>query len=183
MTLRYFFVIAEAARKVAEGGREMWRKGVEEPMLARGLTANQYLEAIAAPGPESQRLVDPMLMLLFHRFLESEIVGSVMEHLEAAPEEAGIQRPRQEAPPAISFLDLTGYTKMTEDAGDEAAADHAHALVDLVRRTSIHHGGRLVKMLGDGAMFHFADPLAAVRCGSSSSSALLRPAFRPPGSA
>lgn len=86
VTLRYFYVIAEAARKVAEGGREMWRKGVEEPMLARGLTASEYLEAIAAPGPESQRLVDPMLMVLFHRFLEAEIVASVMEHLEAALE-------------------------------------------------------------------------------------------------
>lgn len=77
----------------------------------------------------------------------------------------GIHRSQQASPPAISFLDLTGYTRMTEDAGDEAAADHAHVLVDLVRRTTVHHGGRLVKMLGDGAMFHFADPPAAVRCG------------------
>jgi adenylate cyclase len=54
---------------------------------------------------------------------------------------------------------------MTEDSGDEAAADHARSLVDLVRRASMEHAGQLVKMLGDGAMLHFVDASAAVRCG------------------
>jgi adenylate cyclase len=71
----------------------------------------------------------------------------------------------KEAPAAIAFLDLSGYTRMTEEAGDETAADQVRRLADLVRRTSIQLGGRLVKMLGDGAMLHFADPSAAVRWG------------------
>ena len=99
------------------------------------------------------------------RFLESAIVQEAMQIIERGLEEAGVHRPRQEEPPAIAFLDLSGYTRMTDEAGDEAAAEHARQLVDLVRRTSVQHGGRLVKMLGDGAMFHFSDPPAAVRCG------------------
>ena len=165
VAIRFFYVVAEAARKIAAGGREMWRKGVEEPLFSRGLSSQEFLEAIAAPGPESQRLVDPMMTLLFHRFIEAEIVQEVMLHLETALDDAGVHRKRQASPPAIAFLDLTGYTKLTEEAGDEAAADHARSLVDLVRKTAMQHGGRLVKMLGDGAMFHFTDPLAAIRCG------------------
>lgn len=165
VAIRYLYVLAEAARKVAEGGVEMWRTGVEEPLLARGLSLRDYLEAVAAPGAQSQLLVERLLILLLHRFLESAIVQEAMEIIERGLEEAGVRRPRQEAPPAIAFLDLSGYTRMTDEAGDEAAAEHARRLVDLVRRTSMQHGGRLVKMLGDGAMFHFSDPPAAVRCG------------------
>ena len=88
-----------------------------------------------------------------------------MEHLETALDQAGVQRRPEEAPAAIAFLDLSGCTRMTEEVGDETAADQVHRLADLVRRTSIQLGGRLVKMLGDGAMLHFADPSAAVRWG------------------
>ncbi len=62
------------------------------------------------------------------------------------------------APPAVSFLDLTGYTRLTEEQGDEAAADLAAALRALVRRSSLEHGGESVKWLGDGVMFYFQEP-------------------------
>ena len=61
-------------------------------------------------------------------------------------------------PPAVCFLDLTGYTRLTEERGDEAAADLAGTLAALVRRTSQEHGGQAVKWLGDGVMFLFPDP-------------------------
>ena len=39
---------------------------------------------------------------------------------EAALERAGLARRRPVQPPAIAFLDLTGYTKLTEERGDQA---------------------------------------------------------------
>ena len=71
---------------------------------------------------------------------------------------------RDATEPAISFLDLTGYTDLTERARDEAAAEHARTLLDLVRPLLTEHRGQLVKMLGGGAMLHFPDPGDAVRC-------------------
>jgi adenylate cyclase len=62
-------------------------------------------------------------------------------------------------------MDLSGYTRLTEDAGDAAAVHLASSLAELVGETSIRHGGRAVKLLGDGVMFHFPDPSNAVRCG------------------
>ena len=44
---------------------------------------------------------------------------------EAALDRAGLARRRPVRPPAIAFLDLTGYTKLTEERGDRAAADLA----------------------------------------------------------
>jgi adenylate cyclase len=60
------------------------------------------------------------------------------------------------------FSDLSGYTQLTEERGDAAAAEIATRLGELVRRSAHDHGGRPVKWLGDGVMVHFEDPGAAV---------------------
>jgi adenylate cyclase len=64
--------------------------------------------------------------------------------------------------PAICFLDVTGYTHLTQERGDAAAANLAEDLARLVQRTSVQHGGRPIKWLGDGVMFFFDDPGAGV---------------------
>ncbi len=55
----------------------------------------------------------------------------------------------------MCFLDITGYTRLTQELGDAAAADLATSLARLVERTSVRYGGRPVKWLGDGVMFFF----------------------------
>jgi len=62
----------------------------------------------------------------------------------------------------MCFLDITGYTRLTAERGDKAAAELADQLGRLVRRASVRQGGRAVKWLGDGVMFWFRDPGAAV---------------------
>ena len=52
--------------------------------------------------------------------------------------------------------------RLTAEHGDEAAAELAHNLARLVQRTSVQHGGRAVKWLGDGVMFYFRDPGSGV---------------------
>jgi adenylate cyclase len=84
-----------------------------------------------------------------------------VEHVEGALEGAGLYR-RLERPPAMCFLDLTGYTRLTEEQGDEAAAALAARLSDLVRRSAREHRGTPVKWLGDGVMFYFREPADAV---------------------
>jgi len=58
----------------------------------------------------------------------------------------------------MCFLDITGYTRLSQERGDAAAADLATSLARLVERTSVKHGGRPVKWLGDGVMFSFPRP-------------------------
>jgi adenylate cyclase len=62
----------------------------------------------------------------------------------------------------MCFLDLAGYTRLTEERGDQAAAELAGTLAVLVERSSRVHGGTPVKWLGDGVMLHFRDPAGAV---------------------
>ena len=73
---------------------------------------------------------------------------------------AGIHS-RLERPPAICFLDITGYTRFTQELGDAASAELAATLARLVQRSSVQHGGKPIKWLGDGVMFYFPTPAPA----------------------
>ena len=80
---------------------------------------------------------------------------------EATLAEAGVFT-RATSLPAMCFLDIAGYTRLTGEQGDIAAAQLAETLTRLVQRTTVQHGGRPVKWLGDGVMLHFPSPGAAV---------------------
>jgi class 3 adenylate cyclase len=62
----------------------------------------------------------------------------------------------------MSFLDLVGYTHLTEQQGDATAAALAETLAVLVNRSSREHGGVPAKWLGDGVMIHHREPAGAV---------------------
>ena len=109
--------------------------------------------------------MERLILWLYHRHFEHYTIEHIVEHVEAAMEDAGFERARTVTPPAIAFLDLTGYTRLTEEQGDEVAAELASTLAGLVQRESQRRGGRPVKWLGDGVMFHFPDPGQAVLCG------------------
>ena len=52
---------------------------------------------------------------------------------------------------------------MDLERGDDAAADLAATLARLVQRSSVQHGGKPIKWLGDGVMLYFRDPGPGVR--------------------
>ena len=102
-------------------------------------------------------LTEQALLAIYHGQQEHAWSKSAVEDVEGALERAGLYS-RLHRPPAVCFLDITGYTRLTEERGDQAAADLAARLATLVRRLSQEHGGQPVKWLGDGVMFLFPDP-------------------------
>jgi class 3 adenylate cyclase len=58
----------------------------------------------------------------------------------------------------MCFLDISGYTRLTEERGDEAAAELAGRLSRLVQQTAERHRGKVVRWLGDGVMIYFREP-------------------------
>src|SRR5215212_6829593 len=71
----------------------------------------------------------------------------LVERIEHELEQAGILG-RPGRVPAMLFLDLVGYTHLTEERGDVAAAALAETLGVLVDRSAREHGGVPVKWLG-----------------------------------
>src|SRR6266540_5266587 len=107
-------------------------------------------------------VVDPALLAIYRRQQELVWTEGLVERIESELEAAGVLG-RPERVPAMSFLDLVGYTRLTEERGDAAAAELAASLAVLVDRSSREHGGVPVKWLGDGVMVHFREPAGAVR--------------------
>ena len=147
----------DGLRKIVETETDWYRSEVELPFLEGGMTEVEMLAAQADVGSRMAPLMEQALLSIYHGQQEYAWIKSAVEDVEAALEGAGLYR-RVRRPPAVCFLDITGYTRLTEERGDEAAAELATRLATLVRGSSREHEGQPVKWLGDGVMFLFPNP-------------------------
>ena len=148
-------VLGDSLRRYVLAGAESFRRHVIEPLgAASGPEINAAAEAAAEriSGPIEDALV-AMYRAQLRNAYTSDIVQAVSSHLAASGVVAS-----QDRQPAMCFLDITSFTRLTSERGDSAAADLADVLGRLVTRVSVEHGGRPVKWLGDGVMFHFREP-------------------------
>ncbi|WP_353826952.1 adenylate/guanylate cyclase domain-containing protein [Agromyces sp. SYSU T0242] len=159
---RLLRVYGESTRRMAEAEADWWNTEVITPAMRAGKSAEEISDP--AFSELSTPLAQQAVLGMYHAQQARAWMGSIIETFEMLLANAGIHS-HLERPPAICFLDITGYTRLTQERGDEAAADLAATLARLVQRGSVRHGGKPVKWLGDGVMFHFRDPGPAVRAG------------------
>lgn len=156
--LRFY---GDALRRVAETEADWWRRQIVMPSLASGLNEVEMMKVTAGWGEEFAPLIEQALLAFYRANQDHTWTENLIEEVEDALDRAGL-RSRIATTPAICFLDITGYTRLTEERGDEAAAELVVRLTPLVQRPADRHGGKVVKRLGDGVMFHFRDPGDAV---------------------
>ncbi len=153
-------VHGDGTRRIAEAEGGWWNSEIVEPAIAAGLGPEGA--AAAEFAARSTPLAERALLGLYHAQQARAWTANLIETFEVLMAQAGIHS-RLDRPPAICFLDLTGYTRLTQERGDEAAADLADTLGRLVQRGSVRFGGKPIKWLGDGVMFYFRDPGPGVR--------------------
>ena len=157
---RLLRVQGDSTRRVTEQEAARWTSEVIEPAIAAGKGAeeigNVRLSDRIAP------LSEQTLLAMYHAQQARAWTANIIGGFEAVMERLGIHS-RLERQPAICFLDITGYTRLTQERGDDAAAELAETVARLVRRSSVEHGGNPIKWLGDGVMFYFPDPGPGVR--------------------
>jgi adenylate cyclase len=152
----------EGLRLITTAWGEVYQARFEGPVLASGGDQRTAMEQAAELSIGFLPVGDPALLAIYHRQEELLWTEGLVERIENELEAAGmLGRPGRV--PAMSFLDLVGYTRVTEERGDAAAAALAEALAVLVGRSAREHGGVPVKWLGDGVMVHFREPTGAVR--------------------
>ena len=163
-TLRLLAVYADSLRRIAKAEADHYEANVERRLRAKGLDERQLIEIGTQLGDRVIGLLERVLLMVYRRRREHVWTEHAINHVEQALEGSGLQQ-RVPQPPAICFVDLTGYTRLTEERGDEAAAQVARQLVALVNDISRRRGGRPVRWLGDGGMFYFREPGTAVVAG------------------
>jgi adenylate cyclase len=152
----------EGLRLINTAWGEAYQARFEGPVLASGGNQQTAMERAAQLSVDFLPLVDPALLAIHHRQQELLWTEGLVERIENELEAAGVLG-RPGRVPAMSFLDLAGYTRLTEEQGDTAAAALAESLAVLVNRSAREHGGVPVKWLGDGVMVHYPEPAGAVR--------------------
>jgi class 3 adenylate cyclase len=160
---RIVLVFADSIRRVVAAQRDFSNQVLVQPYLeAGGSTAEAVIDTLEA-RTRYRDLGRRLLLLLHTRFIEDISFQTVVELTEAALAAKGISPAKPATMPAIAFVDQTGYTRMTGDLGDAAAAGAAARLAERAQVTSASNDGRLVKLLGDGVLLYFRDAASAVK--------------------
>jgi adenylate cyclase len=161
--LRLARVWGDSARRVAQFQSHYLHHSIEEPFRRRGLRDNAAFEAaLREVAVRSGRSGEDLLGWLYRRHSEAFETEHLFDHVETALEDAGVHRREPRQVEGCVFADLSGYTMLTEESGDEEAARVSLRLAELVNEIASRHRGAVVKMLGDGVHFHFKDPHDAV---------------------
>jgi adenylate cyclase len=119
-----------------------------------GLEIAEEMEGLAAELlPQASPIMDRMHHRSLQHFVSQDVVGHL--EVEGAGEELGRLRV------GIAFADLAGYTRLTEEAGEEEAVDVVERFVESVALT-LPDDARVIKTIGDEVMVVGADPHALV---------------------
>ncbi len=118
---------------------------------------------ISTQDGEALRLAARVTNLLHARLMEQAIAETSVEVTEGFLASRGlVARTGHGRSPTVAFVDVSGYTALSLEHGDERAATLAARFAELVQLLAQAGGGRLVKLLGDGALLLFHDPTSAV---------------------
>jgi adenylate cyclase len=150
---------SDSMRRIAETESVMWQAEVIGPATQRGVRPDAILGGDL--GDRMSALTERSVIAMYHLQQARAWTENIIEGVELQLAAAGLHS-RLAHPPAMCFLDITGYTRLTQERGDAAAAQLAEDLGGVVRQTAVHHGGRPVKWLGDGVMLHFPNPGSGV---------------------
>jgi adenylate cyclase len=159
-TERLLRVTGDATRRISEQEAAWWRSEVIAPAMAEGKGGDEMT------SPEFSNLVTPLseqaMLAMYHSQQARNWTANIIDGFEQLMAREGIHS-RMERPPAICFLDISGYTRLTQELGDDAAVDMAATVARLVQRGSVRYGGKPIKWLGDGVMCYFDHPGRGVR--------------------
>jgi len=163
LALRAIRLFGEGARRAADGalgiyGEAVGRTGDD----LQGLPVDAVFERLLRPWARFARQSNELAAWLASRHLTRAIDEYSVVETERVLETGGFVAARLAAPPAVAFVDLTGFTQLTEERGDEVAAGAALRLGEVTTEVVGALGGRLVKLLGDGVLVRFDAVASAV---------------------
>jgi adenylate cyclase len=154
-------VYGDSLRRIAETEGEWWRTEVLERLFAEGRTESDVAAYAQTTSPQLAARSDRSVLAIYHAQQRHAWSANIIAGTASALVRRGLHTSTERLP-AICFVDVSGFTRLTQERGDTAAADLAERMGRVVQRTSLLHGGRPVKWLGDGVMLYFPEPGPAV---------------------
>ena len=163
LALRVIRLLGDSLRRATEAVMTVYDEAVArviEP--AEGLPSQEVFDAYLVPWAGLAQVAPRMATWLTQRHLSNAIDAYSVNSTEHFLALGGYVPTRTDAPPAIAFVDLSGFTRLAEERGDEPVARVALEFGRLAEEHARAADGRLVKLLGDGALLRFPAAVAAV---------------------
>lgn len=148
-------VYVQSLRRIADAEVRLFHLYVHEPMIRDALPELEIAEEMGELAADILPLATPLTEYLHTRylryFMEQDVVGHMETDLEAPASDLG------QVPVTLCFIDLTGFTRYTEEEGDLEALDVVENFVETVEAT-LPPDATVVKTIGDEVMVVSPDP-------------------------
>ena len=156
--LQLLRVYGQSLSHIADAETRLFHIYVHEPLMLQGVPGLQMAEEMSELAQDLLPLASPIMDYLHRRFLHEFVERDVVGHMEVELDESvDLGRVRV----VIAFADLAGYTRYTEEAGEEEALSTVESFIDAVTET-LPEGARIIKTIGDEVMVVGADVQALV---------------------
>ncbi|HUP54287.1 MAG TPA: adenylate/guanylate cyclase domain-containing protein [Methylomirabilota bacterium] len=157
----------DGLRRLAEAWLDLWDAHAQPTMESMGAPSGAGAPLDPAdpaqnPTVAAAAMSRDLVTWLFSRAVERTLHERIIDGVEGLLIRTDRMPPMPEQPPALAFVDLSGYTTLTEERGDEVAAEAAARLQEIAEDAARRGGGRVVKLLGDGVMLRFDDAATAL---------------------
>lgn len=146
-------VVGSSAERIADALANATRIGVEVPQRTGGMAYRDVVRSYA----EVARELLPVLWSAVGAVFRRHLVLVSYEGFDVARSRDAVTIER-----AIGFVDLVGSTEVLRTQSVAEMAESVNRFERLVGDRVTKAGGRLVKLIGDEAMFSFIDSRAAV---------------------
>jgi adenylate cyclase len=141
-------VYGQALSQIADAEVRLFHMYVHEPLMRDGVPGLQMAEEMENLARDLLPLSSPIMDYIHQRFLQHFVEQDVVGHMEVElSENEDLGRVRV----AIAFADLAGYTRFTEEAGEEEAFSNVERFIDAVTNT-LPDDARIIKTIGDEVM-------------------------------
>ncbi len=152
-------VYGQALSQIADAEVRLFHLYVHEPLMREGVPGLQMAEEMEGLARDLLPVASPLMDYVHRRFLQHFVAQDVVGHMEDELEESDIEQGRVRV--AIAFADLAGYTRFTEEEGEEEALSLVERFVEGVSNT-LPDDARVVKTIGDEVMVVGNDAQALV---------------------
>jgi class 3 adenylate cyclase len=161
--LRAARLLGDAARRTTEGWVALFLESVGlSPEATARMTIDELRGRLFEPAVPIAQSLEPAMVWLLRRHMQQALNAVNVESMEEALDAAGVRPLASREPAAIVFADMSGFTRITDELGDQVAVGHAERLGRIASASAARLGGRVVKQLGDGVMLAFERVAPAV---------------------
>jgi adenylate cyclase len=143
-------VYGQALAQISDAEVRLFHLYVHEPMMRDGVPGIDMAEEMEGLARELLPLASPIMDYVHQRFLSHFVEQDVIGHMEVELD-GDSKRQLGRLSVAIAFADLAGYTRMTEEQGDEEAVNAVERFIDAVQAT-LPDDARVIKTIGDEVM-------------------------------